>query len=140
MINLTTNDYLTMFLTPIICIEIEMYLIYFKYSFSETLIFAIHELSRGSVSVRTAEFIKELERPLPAGNNPVKLFSMNYDVDKCNSDNLLQLEGTIIFFLYRIIVSKLGEFMEHQLYVALNYSYVKSTTLTVSLWCYTCIA
>jgi hypothetical protein len=79
MINITTNYYLTMFLTHIICIEIEMYLIYFKYSFSETLIFAIHELSRGSVSVRTAEFIKELERPLPTGNEPVKLFSLNYE-------------------------------------------------------------
>jgi hypothetical protein len=62
------------------------------------------------------------------------------DVDKYNSDNLLQLEGTIIFFLYRIIVSKLGEFMEDQLYVALNYSYVKHTSLTVSLWCYIYIA
>ena len=68
MINRTTNYYLTMFLIPIICIEIEMYLIYLKYSISETLIFAIHELSRGSVSVRTAEFNKELERKLPAGN------------------------------------------------------------------------
>ena len=52
---------------------------------SEILIFAIHELSRWSVSVKTAEFINELERPLPAGNKPVKLFSQNYDVDKCNS-------------------------------------------------------
>jgi hypothetical protein len=59
-----------------------MYLIYFKYSFSETLIFAIHELSRESVSVRTAEFIKELERPLPTGNKPVKLFSLNYECEK----------------------------------------------------------
>ena len=75
-----------------------MYLIYLKYSISETLIFAIHELSRGSVSVRTAEFIKELERKLPAENKPVKLFFLNYDVDKCNSDNLLQLEGTIMYF------------------------------------------
>ena len=68
-----------MFLIPIICIEIEMYLIYLKYSISETLIFAIHERSRGSVSVRTAEFIKELERPLTAGNKLVKLFSLNYE-------------------------------------------------------------
>ena len=56
------------------------------------------QLSRGSVSVRTAEFIKELERKLPVENKPVKLFSLNYDVDKCNSDNLLQLEGTIMYF------------------------------------------
>lgn len=70
-----------------------MYLLYFKNSFSDTLIFAIDELSRGSVSVRTAEFMKDLQRPLPAGNKPVNLFSQNYDVDKCNSDNLLQLEG-----------------------------------------------
>ena len=66
----------------------------------------MHELSRGSVSVRTADFIKELERPLPAGNKPVKLFAQNYDVDKCNYDNLLQLEGTIMYFLYAIILSE----------------------------------
>jgi hypothetical protein len=40
------------------------------------------------------KFIKTLERPLPETKRAVKLFSQNYDVEKCNSENLLELPGT----------------------------------------------
>ncbi|XP_062581498.1 uncharacterized protein LOC134243283 [Saccostrea cucullata] len=58
----------------------------------EKLITAIHELSRGLASESTIEFLKTLERPLVTGVL-VRLFSQNYDVDICNSDNLLELTG-----------------------------------------------
>lgn len=60
----------------------------------EQLICAIHELSRGTPSEETFKFLTSLQHPWPENTQPVKLFSLNYDVDKCNSDNLLSLHVT----------------------------------------------
>jgi hypothetical protein len=36
-----------------------------------------------------------MNRNLPPGDPPVKLFARNYDVDKFNSDNLIAMDGKI---------------------------------------------
>ena len=36
-----------------------------------------------------------LHRPLPPGDDPVHLFALNYDVDRLNSDHLLNMDGDI---------------------------------------------
>ena len=60
-----------------------------------TLIQAVHELSRsqGHLSTPTTEFIKRMSRTLPPGDAPTKLFALNYDVDKFNSDKLISMPG-----------------------------------------------
>lgn len=53
----------------------------------------IHELSRGDVTDDTDKFLKRMKRPLPPGSPPTKLFARNFDVDKFNSDSLMDMEG-----------------------------------------------
>ncbi len=54
--------------------------------FVDKLIAAVHELGRGEVSPSTRDFLCGLKRPLPPSDPPLKLFALNYDVDKHNSD------------------------------------------------------
>jgi hypothetical protein len=54
---------------------------------------AVHELSRGEISSDTESFLMRKKRNLPPGDQPVKLFARNYDVDKFNSDNLIANKG-----------------------------------------------
>ncbi|KAL3842008.1 hypothetical protein ACJMK2_020081 [Sinanodonta woodiana] len=50
------------------------------------LIKAVHELSEGvQLSKETENLLRKLEHPLPPGDQPIKLFALNYDVEKCNS-------------------------------------------------------
>ncbi|PIK42460.1 hypothetical protein BSL78_20689 [Apostichopus japonicus] len=58
------------------------------------LITAVHELSQGlDCSNGTKHMVKSLARPLPHGERPMKLFALNYDVEKVNSDCLLNMNG-----------------------------------------------
>ena len=58
------------------------------------LIKAVHELSEGvQLSKETESLLRKLELPLPPGDQPIKLFALNYDVEKCNLDSLLDMEG-----------------------------------------------
>ncbi|KAJ8040525.1 ATP-dependent DNA helicase pfh1 [Holothuria leucospilota] len=51
----------------------------------QDLVNAVSELSKGlKCSAKTLETLKELERPLPPGKKPVKLFALKYDVEKHN--------------------------------------------------------
>ncbi|KAJ8044896.1 ATP-dependent DNA helicase PIF1 [Holothuria leucospilota] len=60
----------------------------------DDLVAAIHQLSRGiECSQETIKLMTELKRPLPQNSRPIKLFANNYDVDKCNSDNLMRMKG-----------------------------------------------
>ena len=34
-----------------------------------------------------------MQRKLPPGDDPLKLFALNVDVEKCNSEHLLQMPG-----------------------------------------------
>jgi hypothetical protein len=36
-----------------------------------------------------------MKRKLPPGNPPTKLFARNFDVDKFNSDKLMDMEGIL---------------------------------------------
>lgn len=65
----------------------------------EDLVQAVQELGRGSVSGDTLNLLHRLNRPLPPGEPPVQLFALNYDVEKCNSDHLLDMEGMFIHSL-----------------------------------------
>lgn len=66
---------------------------FFKLHLIDTLVKAIHELSRGDVTDDTDKFLKRMKRPLPPGSPPTKLFARNFDVDKFNSDSLMDTEG-----------------------------------------------
>ena len=57
------------------------------------LIKAVNELSHGYVSPETKALLKSLQRPLPPDRGTTRLFALNYDVDKCNSDHLLDMDG-----------------------------------------------
>ena len=65
-----------------------------KQNISVDLIQAVNELSGGYASDETTCLLTRLGRKLPPVPDPVKLFALNYDVDKCNSDCLLMTEGT----------------------------------------------
>ncbi|XP_077998607.1 uncharacterized protein LOC144451594 [Glandiceps talaboti] len=62
------------------------------------LINAVNELSKGCASEETVELLHRLKRPLPPGYEPVKLFSLRYDVDRCNSDNLLDMPDEAVIY------------------------------------------
>lgn len=57
------------------------------------LIKAVNELSHGYASPETVALLKSLERPLHPSGLTVRLFALNYDVEKCNSDHLLDMDG-----------------------------------------------
>ncbi|XP_070564667.1 uncharacterized protein [Ptychodera flava] len=61
----------------------------------EDLIQAVHELSNGTASECTLNLMNRLSRPLPPGNPPTLLYGLNYDVNKTNSDRLLDMPGSI---------------------------------------------
>lgn len=54
-------------------------------------------LFSGSISVETDNLLQRLKRTLPPGEEPVKLFSLNFDVDVCNARLLGDLEGNLMF-------------------------------------------
>lgn len=85
--NALNLEYMYMFMLLIV------YLFIFH---TDTLIKAVHELSKGrDVSQPTVDFLNRMKRKLPPGDVPVKLFARNYDVDKYNSDHLMDMEGTL---------------------------------------------
>ena len=57
------------------------------------LVHAVNELSHGYASPETKKLLESLTRPLAPGEPTARLFAQNYDVDKCNSDYLLDMEG-----------------------------------------------
>ncbi|KAJ8034279.1 ATP-dependent DNA helicase PIF1 [Holothuria leucospilota] len=60
----------------------------------DDLVAAIHQLSKGIECLQeTVKLMNELQRPLPQNSRPIRLFATNYDVDRCNSDNLLSMKG-----------------------------------------------
>jgi hypothetical protein len=63
--------------------------------FAGDLVTAVQELSRGKVSEDTCTLLSRLGRTLPPGDQSAKLFALNYDAEKCNSDHLLDMPGII---------------------------------------------
>ncbi|XP_071101004.1 ATP-dependent DNA helicase PIF1-like [Haliotis cracherodii] len=57
------------------------------------LIQAVNELGRGEISKESADLLRRLKRSLPPGPEPVRLFAHHYDVEKCNSDHLMDMAG-----------------------------------------------
>lgn len=64
----------------------------------DDLIKAVHELSKGRISEATEHLLMRLQRPLPPGDLPIKLFALNFDVEKCNSDCLLDMPGKAVSY------------------------------------------
>lgn len=57
----------------------------------------MQESSRGCGSSKdTMQLITELQQQLPEDASPVKLYAQNFDVDKCNSECLLEMEGMFL--------------------------------------------
>ncbi|CAG2229021.1 PIF1 [Mytilus edulis] len=59
---------------------------------------AIHDISRGELPTDTHNLLKRLQRPLPPGNDPIRLFARNFDREVYNASRLLDLEGDLKSF------------------------------------------
>ena len=59
----------------------------------KALVNAVAELSDGKVSESTEKLLMSLSRPLPNEYKPTKLFATNMQVNICNSEALIQLDG-----------------------------------------------
>ncbi|XP_070536286.1 uncharacterized protein [Ptychodera flava] len=62
------------------------------------LIEAINLCCRGEIKNSVTNLLKRLQRPLPPGETPVKLFALNYDVDISNANHLMAMEGEMKLF------------------------------------------
>ena len=67
---------------------------YLPYLVAGDLIEAVHELSHGYACPETVELVESLQTDLPSGPC-ARLFALKYDVDKCNSDHLLDIDGKL---------------------------------------------
>ncbi|CAC5386231.1 PIF1 [Mytilus coruscus] len=59
---------------------------------------AIHDISRGELPTDTHNLLKRLQRPLPPGNDPIRLFARNFDREVYNASRLIDLEGDLKSF------------------------------------------
>ncbi|CAC5408438.1 PIF1 [Mytilus coruscus] len=59
---------------------------------------AIHDISRGELPTDTRNLLKRLQRPLPPGNDPIRLFARNFDREVYNASRLIDLEGDLKSF------------------------------------------
>ncbi|XP_045173548.2 uncharacterized protein LOC123535080 [Mercenaria mercenaria] len=65
----------------------------------EPLIKTISEVFSGNINPETSTFISSLNRPLPPGQNTVKLFSLNSHVDDYNRKCLLKFPGDVYEYI-----------------------------------------
>ncbi|XP_070545835.1 uncharacterized protein [Ptychodera flava] len=59
------------------------------------LIEAVHFCSQGKINDNITQLLTRLQRQLPPGPQPVKLFALNYDVELCNAKHLMAMEGQL---------------------------------------------
>jgi ATP-dependent DNA helicase PIF1 len=59
---------------------------------------AIHDISRGDLPIDTLNLLRRLQRPLPPGDKPIRLFARNFDREVYNASCLLDLEGDLKTF------------------------------------------
>ena len=59
---------------------------------------AIHDISRGDLPIDTLNLLRRLQRPLPPGDKPIRLFARNFDREVYNASCLLDLEGDLKIF------------------------------------------
>ena len=78
--------------------HIDLYLIVL----TEDLVRAVNGLAKGVCTLETEQLLMRLQRPLPPGPNPTRLFALRYDVEKCNSDNLLEMPGNYMMEMARL--------------------------------------
>ena len=59
---------------------------------------AINDVSKGELPTDTLQLLQRLKRPLPPGEDPVRLCSRHFDCDVYNSSRLMDLEGEMSIF------------------------------------------
>lgn len=57
------------------------------------LVKAVNDVSKGDLPVDTLHLLTRLQRPLPPGDEPLRLFSQNFDKDVYNAYRLIDLDG-----------------------------------------------
>lgn len=59
---------------------------------------AINDVSKGQLPSESVNLLRRLQRPLPHGDNPMRLFARNFDKEIFNSSLLIDLPGEIKTF------------------------------------------
>ena len=69
----------------------------------EDLVLLVGECCRGEeLTIPTMQLVNRLRRPLPPGEQPVRLYVQNYDVDVYNAQSLMKMPGVKVFLKYDI--------------------------------------
>ena len=59
------------------------------------LIQAVNDVSKGNLPTETYNLLRRLQRPLPPGDGPTRLFATNFEKEVYNVSRLIDLEGVI---------------------------------------------
>ena len=71
---------------------------------SDDLIRTIKTVTCGRLDKESENLISRMQRKLPPGDDPLRLFALNVDVEKCNSEHLLQMPGIYLFMIMSMLL------------------------------------